>query len=121
MDAWQAQLSQTSDGNLLYSSRSQDWVIKIDYQYGTGSGNIIWRLGPNGDFQLASKEPYPWFTHQHDPEFLADNVTLTLFDNGNVRNLADPSQDSRGQVLTIDEGAKQATLILNVDLLVPSP
>jgi hypothetical protein len=109
-------VSQTPDGSLLYSSRSQDWVIKIDYQSGAGSGVILWRLGPEGDFQLDSTDPLPWFTHQHDPQFQPDNTTLTLFDNGNVRNLADPSQNSRGQVLTIDENAKHASLILNADL-----
>jgi arylsulfate sulfotransferase len=109
-------VSQTPDGNLLYSSRSQDWVIKIDYENGQALGDIIWRLGPGGDFQLNSSDPSLWFTHQHDPQFLDDGVTLPLFDNGNVRNLADPTQNSRGQVLTINEQAKTADLILNVDL-----
>jgi arylsulfate sulfotransferase len=109
-------VSQTPDGNLLYSSRSQDWVVKIDYENGLGSGNILWRLGLGGDFQINSTDPSPWFSHQHDPEFLADNMTLPLFDNSNVRNLADPTQNSRGQVLTINEQTKQVDLTLNVDL-----
>jgi arylsulfate sulfotransferase len=109
-------VSQTPDGNLLYSSRSQDWVIKIDYENGQGLGDIMWRLGPGGDFQLNATGPSPWFTHQHDPQFLDDNTTMTLFDNGNVRNLADPTQNSRGQVLTVNEQTKTANLDLNVDL-----
>jgi hypothetical protein len=109
-------VSQTPDGNLLYSSRSQDWVIKIDYENGQGLGDIMWRLGPGGDFQLNATGPSPWFTHQHDPQFLDDNTTMTLFDNGNVRNLADPTQNSRGQVLTVNEQTKIANLDLNVDL-----
>ncbi len=109
-------VQQTPDGNLLYSSRSQDWVIKIDYGNGSGSGNVIWRLGPEGDFRMNSTDPLPWFTHQHDPQFLPDNTTLVLFDNGNVRNLADPSQNSRGQALLIDEQSRTATLTYNADL-----
>lgn len=109
-------VSQTPDGNLLYSSRSQDWVIKIDYENGQGNGAIFWRLGPNGDFTMNSTAALPWFTHQHDPQFLDDNTTLTVFDNGNVRNFADPTQNSRGQVLVVDDTNKVANLILNADL-----
>ena len=109
-------VQQTPDGNLLYSARSQDWVIKIDYQQGAGSGNVVWRLGKDGDFQINSTDPFPWFSHQHDPQFLADNTTLTLFDNGNLRNFADPSATSRGQVLQLDEQNRVANLIVNVDM-----
>jgi arylsulfate sulfotransferase len=109
-------VQQTPDGNLLYSARSQDWVIKIDYQKGVGSGGIIWRLGKDGDFQINSTDPSPWFSHQHDPQFLADNTTLLLFDNGNVRNFADPSANSRGQVIQLDEQNRIANLVVNVDM-----
>ena len=33
------------DGNLLYSSRHQSWVIKIDYEDGKGNGDILWKFG----------------------------------------------------------------------------
>ena len=39
----------TSDGNLLLSERSQDYVIKVNYQNGKGDGSILWRMGPYGD------------------------------------------------------------------------
>ena len=109
-------VQQTPDGNILYSTRSQDWVIKIDYQKGSGSGAILWRLGKDGDFQINSTDPSPWFSHQHDPQFLADNTTLELFDNGNLRNLFDPTANSRGQVLDIDEQNRIANLIVNIDM-----
>lgn len=109
-------VQQTPDGNLLYSSRSQDLVIKIDYQNGAGSGAVLWRLGKDGDFRIDSPDPLPWFSHQHDPQFLADNSTLTLFDNGNVRQAADPNAHSRGQVLQVDEQNRVATVMLNADL-----
>ena len=109
-------VQETPDGNLLYSARHQDWVIKIDYQKGAGTGNVIWRLGQDGDFRIESTDPSPWFSHQHDPQFLADGSTLILFDNGNGRNLADPSANSRGQALQVDEPNHVATLLVNLDL-----
>jgi arylsulfate sulfotransferase len=104
------------DGNILYSARHQDWLIKIDYANGAGHGDILWRLGKDGDFQMASSDPNPWFSHQHDPGFLADDVQLMLFDNGNTRHMADPSIHSRGQILRIDEQNRVATLVMNTDI-----
>jgi arylsulfate sulfotransferase len=109
-------VQQTPDGNLLYSARAQDMVYKIDYENGAGNGTVFWRLGNGGDFQIESVDASPWFSHQHDPQFLTDNSTMTLLDNGNTRNLADPTANSRGQVLQLDQQAMTAKLILNVDL-----
>src|SRR5205814_6622409 len=111
-------LQETPDGNILYSARNQDWVIKIDYRNGQGTGAILWRLGKDGDFQIDSNDPNPWFSHQHDPQFeFGDRSILTLFDNGNVRYDADAEgTHSRGQVLRIDEQNRLATLLLNADL-----
>ena len=109
-------VQQTPDGALLYSSRSQDWVIKIDYANGSGGGNILWRLGKDGDFRFASQDPYPWFSHQHDPQILADNTSLLVFDNGNVRTDTDPAAHSRGQLIYLDEANRTASLQLNADL-----
>jgi arylsulfate sulfotransferase len=105
----------TPDGNLLLSSRHQDWLIKIDYRNGGGTGEILWRLGKDGDFQFLSDDPYPWFSHQHDAAIGADGM-LTLFDNGNVRHANDASAHSRGQVIRLDEENRTATLVLNADL-----
>ncbi len=41
------------DGNLLVSMRHQNWVVKVDYKDGTGTGDVLWRLGEGGDFKLA--------------------------------------------------------------------
>jgi arylsulfate sulfotransferase len=107
----------TPDGNLLYSTRHQDWLIKIDYNSGNGPGDIIWRLGMDGDFAIQSSDPNPWFSHQHDAQFeFLDNETIALFDNGDVRYAADPTAHSRGQVILLDETARVATPILNADL-----
>jgi 3',5'-cyclic AMP phosphodiesterase CpdA len=107
----------TSDGNILYSARHQDWIVKIGYNNGQGTGNIIWRLGQDGDFQIDSSDPYPWFSHQHDPQFeRGEETALMVFDNGNTRNATDPSANSRGQMLRIDEANRKASLAYNADL-----
>ena len=112
----------TPDGNLLYSVRHQDWVLKIDYQNGQGNGQVLWKLGKDGDFTIDSNDPSPWFSHQHDAGFdAADGLTLALFDNGNTRNALDSTANSRGQVLRVDEQNRRVTLPMNVDLGVFSP
>lgn len=108
-------LSETPEGDLLYSSRSQDWVIKINYQHGYGTGKVEWRLGKDGDFTMVSSDPNPWFSHQHDPEFEDDGM-LSLFDNGNLRRADDETANSRGQVLKLDEASRTVQLVLNADL-----
>lgn len=104
-----------TDGNLILSVRHQDWVIKIDYRNGAGNGDVIWRLGQDGDFTVNSTDPNPWFSHQHNAHYI-DDSTLILFDNGNTRQHDDPSAHSRGQVWQLDEEAMTATLVVNADL-----
>jgi hypothetical protein len=109
-------LQQTPDGELLYSTRHQDWLIKISYNRGAGDGHVIWRLGKDGDFQFNSSDPYPWFSHQHDANFeFADSSALMVFDNGNTR-ITSTGGNSRGQVLRLNEQSRTASFILNADL-----
>ena len=109
-------LAQTPDGNLLYSSRHQDWVIKIAYDAGEGDGHVIWKLGKDGDFQFLSNDTYPWFSHQHDTDFDPDDPTrLLVFDNGNTRVILLNQGYSRGQVLQLNESNRTASLVLNAD------
>jgi hypothetical protein len=103
------------DGNLLVSLRSQDWVVKINYNNGAGDGHIIWRLGAGGNFTINSTDPSPWFSHQHDAIYINDN-TIVLFDDGNTRRLTNPNADSRGQELVLNEQTMTATLVVNADL-----
>ncbi|HXP83742.1 MAG TPA: aryl-sulfate sulfotransferase [Bryobacteraceae bacterium] len=109
-------LQLTPDGNILYSARHQDWLVKIDYANGNGAGDILWRMGAGGDFQIVSSDPNPWFSHQHDPHFEQNDTVLLLFDNGNVRAAANPSAHSRGQALEIDERNRVVRPLLNADL-----
>lgn len=97
-------LAYTGDGDLFFSMRDQDWVIKIDYANGTGTGNVLWRFGNQGDFTLSGGQ---WFSHQHNATL--SGTTLYLFDNANAdSNLFG---GSRGLVFTINEQTKMADII----------
>lgn len=103
----------STDGNLIMSLRSQDWIIKINYANGAGDGHILWRLGNEGDFKMINTPnvPSPWFSHQHDVEVWTNEnpKLLTIFDNGNTRHSTNPSAHSRGQVLVLDETSNPMT------------
>jgi hypothetical protein len=113
------------DGNLLLSMRHQSWVIKIDYNNGQGTGNVLWKLGYQGDFALRQgDDPSLWFSYQHFPSLIHQNgsqTNLVLWDNGDARVLdtsgtlcSNPGTphlcDSRAQVFQLDESAKVADL-----------
>lgn len=111
-------LQYTADGNLLLSMRNQSWILKIDYENGTGSGDILWRLGYQGDFAIAGGDPREWFYGQHDPVIMSTNgsqMTLSIWDNGNNRIQPDGticgavvSCYSRPVIFQIDESSKIA-------------
>ncbi len=65
----------TADGNLLLSVRHQSWVLKIDYANGAGAGDILWRLGPQGDFTLSEKRSRPVVLQ---PAFSRDSADTRL-------------------------------------------
>lgn len=98
------------DGNLLVSLRNQDWIVKIEYADGAGSGRVVWRLGPEGDFAIVSDAPSPWFTHCHDPNLLPDG-RLAVYDNGNTRCALEGDCESRGVVYELDEESRVARLV----------
>lgn len=107
----------TPDGNLLVSFRNQDWIVKINYDSGEGNGDVLWRLGNGGDFQLVPANPTMWFSHQHDPRYEPLSTSrLMVLDNGNLRRDTDPNAASRGQILQLDEQSRTATIVLNSDL-----
>jgi arylsulfate sulfotransferase len=108
------------DGNLLFSMRNQSWVIKIDYENGSGNGDVLWRFGYQGDFTLDAGAPAAWEYGQHYPAFLSPNTTgnftLGVFDDGNNRVMDDvgdicgttgqPACYSRVPIYDVDENAK---------------
>jgi len=79
-----------TDGNILVSMRHQNWIVKVDYNNGAGTGNVIWHLGEGGDFKLVNGiDPTDWPYAQHGPSFTTTNTAglfgLTVMDNGNDR------------------------------------
>ena len=79
-----------ADGNLLLSMRHQNWIIKIDYKNGTGTGDILWHLGQGGDFTLVGgTDPTDWNYAQHGPAFFSAATSgvfdLGVMDNGDDR------------------------------------
>jgi arylsulfate sulfotransferase len=85
----------TPDGNLLLSMRHQSWVLKIDYNNGGGAGDILWKLGYQGDFTLTqagipTDDPSLWFSFQHFPSLISQTgsqTSLAIWDNGDNRPL----------------------------------
>ena len=121
-------LYSTDDHNLLLSIRHQNWIIKINFQDGQGSGAVMWRLGEGGDFKLiGGTEPTDWFYAQHGLSFFSPNTTgiyrLGMMDNGNDRifpsgqvickPLAPTTSNcySTIPVLELDESNMTATLV----------
>jgi hypothetical protein len=117
------------DGNILISMRHQSWVIKVDYNNGTGTGNVLWHLGYQGDFTLMNNgavdsNPADWFYGQHGISFTTANTSgifgLTLMDNGDFRVFAPGVTCGTGSappclyttipVFQINETTKTATL-----------
>lgn len=87
-----AMLYSSTDGNLLLSVRHQNWIIKINFNNGTGDGHIMWKLGEGGDFTLnGGIDPTDWFYAQHGPNYFTNNTTgvftLGVMDNGDDREL----------------------------------
>jgi len=46
-------------GDFLISMPEQNWVLKIDWHDGKGTGKILWRLGEEGDFTAKTTDPHP--------------------------------------------------------------
>jgi arylsulfate sulfotransferase len=105
-----------SSGDLIISQPEQNWVLKIDWKDGKGSGNVLWRLGKDGDFKAESQDPNPWFSYQHDAGFeSAGSNLLSLTDDGDTTGKDDKAV-VRAQVWKLDEDKHVATLVYNAPL-----
>jgi hypothetical protein len=118
-----------SDGNVLLSMRHQSWLLKIDYNNGGGTGNILWKLGYQGSFTLENAEvptddPSQWFSFQHFPSLVSQNGTqtaLAVWDNGDNRvmdmngticgSAPLPGCYSRATIFQLDESTMSANLL----------
>lgn len=131
-----ALLYSSDDHNVLLSLRHQNWIIKIEFLDGLGSGKVIWRLGEGGDFKLVGGvDPTDWFYAQHGMSYFSHNTTgvfrIGMMDNGNDRIYPDGHQVqcapfrpnpatcySTVPVLAVNESNMTATLITHY---VPPP
>lgn len=121
-------LYSSDDHNLLLSMRHQNWIVKIEFLDGAGSGKVMWRLGQGGDFQLVNgDDPADWFYAQHGMNFFTSNTAgvfrLGLMDNGNDRVFPSgqvhcgpaksipPTCYSSIPVLQVNENAMSATVV----------
>jgi len=116
------------DGNFLVSIRHQNWIVKVDYQNGAGTGAVLWKLGEAGDFTLqGAVDPTDWFYAQHDANFASSNTTgvfqLAVMDNGDDREFpsgvtcnsagAPPCLYTTIPIMQIDENAKTASFLFH--------
>jgi hypothetical protein len=119
-----------ASGDIVWSSKNQDWVMKIDYKNGTGTGEILWRMGNEGDFTFNNiyNDPWPWFSGQHDVGIAENGAgVMTIFDDGDTRVSSPPGGlgypgcepsdcDSRGMALNFNESTMEVTPVLSDDL-----
>jgi arylsulfate sulfotransferase len=113
----------TDDGDFIVSMRHQNWVAKVDFQDAKGTGNVVWKLGYQGDYTLVGGvDPTDWFYAQHDVTYATKNTTgvysLTVMDNGDDRiypngkqcgTSGEPACYTTIQELQLDDTAKTAT------------
>ncbi len=91
------------DGNYLVSFRHFNQIWKIDSK----SGDVIWKIGKDGDFLLNKNE---LFYLQHAAH-INSRGELMLFDNGRSNR-----KISRALSFKIDEKKLKAEMIINISL-----
>ncbi|MGH9524445.1 MAG: aryl-sulfate sulfotransferase [Terriglobales bacterium] len=109
-----------ADCSLLLSIRNQNWIVKIDYGNGSGTGRVLWRLGQGGDFVLTGAPDTDWFFGQHFPAYVSDPsvqpLQVGVFDNRATNNPGTLCQTDTGNcysrpvIFRIDEARKTAEI-----------
>lgn len=87
---------------VLLSSRNQNALFKVNMD----SGEIIWKLGVNGDFEISAEDQ---FYGQHAAE-LQEDGNILLFDNG-FDNTLKTTKHSRAIEIHYDEENMKAEVI----------
>jgi arylsulfate sulfotransferase len=117
----------TDDGDFIVSMRHQNWVAKVDFQNGKGTGNVVWTLGYQGNYTLVGgTSPTDWFYAQHDVTYQTTNTTgvysIGVMDNGDDRiypngkqcgTAGEPACYTTIQVLQLNDSAMTATFLFH--------
>jgi hypothetical protein len=93
------------DDVFYLSCRNMDAVFKISL---LDTQEIIWRLGPDGDFAPDPLSDTPWFQRAHEPE-IQPNGNILIYDNGGV--VTDARGWSRVVEYAVDEETLEATIV----------
>jgi hypothetical protein len=81
------------------------------YKGRLSTGEILWRLGEDGDFDVDPPSTDAWFAELHDPE-LQENGNILIYDNGSVRGRGiQGTLASRVVEYALDESEMEATLV----------
>ena len=100
---------------LIVSSRHMSAVLAIRYADDASgkSGDLLWRLGPGGDFTLQGSGELQYYQHAVEVQ---DDGSILLYDNGNMRpgtdlNSPDITQHpySRAVLFSLDDANKTVT------------
>jgi hypothetical protein len=89
---------------IMLSLRHQLGVFMIDWD----TDELLWKLGPGGDFTLVGGDENDWFYNQHSPELQPDGTWL-IYDNGTER--PNGGQYSRAIRMELDEQAMTAEVV----------
>ncbi len=94
-----------ADDALYYNSRWDSTLFKVDRT----SGDVLWRLGEGGDFDMLTPHDHPWFGRSHAPEIQPDGNIL-FYDNG-------PSDRDYSRIVeyALDTTAMTASLVWEYD------
>lgn len=99
-----------TSGDLVASSRTLSWIFKFSRNDG-GAPQLLWRLGPNGDFTLTNANDGFQY-NQHCPTILA-NGNILAFDDGDARpnDAGAAGLYSRAVEFSLDTTRMQATIV----------
>jgi hypothetical protein len=81
-----------TDGNYIVSSPIENQVWKINKK----SGEIMWKLGKNGDFKMPPKD---YFAFQHNAH-INRNGNLMVFNNGDTTPLNSTKPHEKTQIIS---------------------
>ena len=75
---WCNALTREPDNSAVYLNCNRD---KSFHKIDRSSGEVLWSLGLDLDFEPDPDSEFPWFYTSHDPE-LQDNGNFLIYDNG---------------------------------------